>query len=95
MHETQHTFSLSISKLSSRELGVLIMEEETEVVPIVGRFKRNVRDDSWDDEDIEWRRIQQHQQTCRMRRACVVAGLIVYAFLILQWLLGRNKVESL
>jgi hypothetical protein len=68
------------------------MEQETETVAIVGK---KGMDESWDEEDIAWRRIQQHQQTCRIRRACVVGGLIVYAFLILQWRMRKTQAESL
>lgn len=43
-----------------------------------------------DEEELEWRRIKEHQRTCQMRRFCVVAVLIIYAFLILGWKLPRR-----
>lgn len=60
--------------------------------------KALTRDDDeeyWDEEEIEWRRIEQNKRTCLMRRTCACGVLLIYAFLILNWRLGKNKVPVL
>jgi hypothetical protein len=54
-----------------------------------------IEEDSWDEEEAAtWKRIEENRRTCLMRRTCVIAVLVVYAFLILNWRLGGVEVTG-
>ncbi len=55
--------------------------------------RTNDEEEGWDDDDVEWHRIEQNKRTCLMRRTCAIGILIVYAFLILNWRIGRSHVD--
>lgn len=55
---------------------------------------RNDEEETWDEEEAEWHRLEKNRRTCVMRRTCAAAALAVYLFLIANWKLGKAPMDG-